>query len=191
MSPPGPILTLEPLVEAVRAGVETVGWTLSGLQKTTSHQFEGRWAGDSTRSAYLFFHADRWDDASIDVFVDETTRGLSGNLALVLSGPPLGVLGSAAGTLSSLSAVASSCLPKDHPTPLTLRLRLPDSSAILGHAEVEVPVQAAGTVDRDRRGAVGGCRFVSRDDGVLRGAPRSRNRAQHSDGPGDAGLDSS
>ena len=94
--------------------------------------------GDSTRSAYLFFHADRWDDASIDVFVDETTRGLSGNLALVLSGPPLGVLGSAAGTLSSLSAVASSCLPKDHPTPLTLRLRLPDSSAILGHAEVEV-----------------------------------------------------
>ena len=50
----GPLLTLEPLLDAVRLGVEDAGWTLSGLQKTTSHEFDGRWAGESTRSAYLF-----------------------------------------------------------------------------------------------------------------------------------------
>ena len=67
---------------------------LSGLQKTTSHQFEGRWQGESSRSAYLFFHDDaRPDYVSIDVFLDETTRGLKGNLALVLAGPEWGYWG--------------------------------------------------------------------------------------------------
>ena len=57
------ILTLEPLVDAVREGVESAGWHLSGLQKTTSLEFEGRWEGESTRSAYLFFHrADESDE---------------------------------------------------------------------------------------------------------------------------------
>ncbi len=37
----GSLLTLEPLIDAVREGVEAEGWELSGLQKTTSHQFEG------------------------------------------------------------------------------------------------------------------------------------------------------
>ena len=48
--------TLEPLIDAVRDGVEGKGWSLSGLQKTSSTEFEGRWAGQTTRSAYLFFH---------------------------------------------------------------------------------------------------------------------------------------
>ena len=66
-----PILTLEPLLEAVREGLETSGWELSGLQKTTSHQFEGRWEGDSTRSAYLFFHPPHGPDfVSVDVYLD-------------------------------------------------------------------------------------------------------------------------
>ena len=79
------IYTLEPLIEAVRAGVESTDWKLSGLQKTTSHQFEGKWEGESTRSAYLFFHLPNGPDyASIDVYLDETTQGLAGNLALVV-----------------------------------------------------------------------------------------------------------
>ena len=49
------ILTLEPLIDVVRAAVEGGGWSISGLQKTTSHQFEGRWEGEATRSAFLFF----------------------------------------------------------------------------------------------------------------------------------------
>src|SRR5262245_13467535 len=89
------ILTLEPLVDAVREGVEAAGgWELSGLQKTTSLEFEGRWEGESTRSAYLFFHASgRADAASIDVYLDETSRGLTGNLALVVDVVRLGSLG--------------------------------------------------------------------------------------------------
>ena len=88
--PQGPLLTLEPFLDAVREGLEEAGWELSGLQKTTSFEFEGRWAGDSSRSAYLFFHRpDVPDWASVDAFLDETSRGLKGNLALVLDGPVL------------------------------------------------------------------------------------------------------
>ena len=83
--PANSILTLEPLIEAVQEDVLATGWELSGLQKTTSHQFEGRWDGESTRSAYLFFHLDEGrQDASIDVYLDETSRGLMGNMALVV-----------------------------------------------------------------------------------------------------------
>ena len=39
------VLTLEPLIDAVRDGVEATGWALSGLQKTTSHEYAGRWEG--------------------------------------------------------------------------------------------------------------------------------------------------
>ena len=74
-----PLLTLEPLIEAVQDGITRSGWVLSGLQKTTSPRFEGRWQGESSRSAYLFFHDDaRPDFVSIDVFLDETTKGLKG-----------------------------------------------------------------------------------------------------------------
>ena len=66
-------LTLEPLIDALREAIEAAGWSLSGLQKTTSHQFEGRWEGESTRSAYLFFHrADGPDFASVDGYLDAT-----------------------------------------------------------------------------------------------------------------------
>ncbi len=121
-----PLLTLEPLLEAVREGLEADGWALSGLQKTTSYEFEGRWAGDSSRSAYLFFHAEgvpEW--VSIDVFLDETTRGLKGNLALVVDGPELAKVRDPEQTLSHLAAVAQEALPSGYRTPLTLRYRLP------------------------------------------------------------------
>jgi len=121
-----PILTLEPLLEAVREGLEGDGWALSGLQKTTSYEFEGRWAGDSSRSAYLFFHADgvpEW--VSIDVFLDETSRGLKGNLALVVDGPELSKVRDPEQVLAHLAMVARSALPGGYRTPLTLRYRLP------------------------------------------------------------------
>ena len=126
MSRPEPLLTLEPLLEAVREGLEGDGWELSGLQKTTSYEFEGRWAGDSSRSAYLFFHAEGVPDwVSIDVFLDETSRGLKGNLALVVDGPELSKVRDPAEVLSQLAGVARSALPEGYRTPLTLRYRLP------------------------------------------------------------------
>lgn len=133
------ILTLEPLIEAVREGVEEAGWELSGLQKTTSHEFEGRWEGESTRSAYLFFHsASAPEPVSVDVYLDETSRGLTGNLALVVDLVDLGVLGRPAEVLRVLGDLSSRALPAGHATPLTLRLRLKNGSREPAEAETEV-----------------------------------------------------
>ena len=137
--PGDPILTLEPLIEIVKEAVEAVGWELSGLQKTTSHQFEGRWEGESTRSAYLFFHhAEAPEDVSIDIYLDETSRGLTGNLALVVELVPLAQLGDAGSALDVLSELSRVALPTGHRTPLTLRLRLADRGEAAGAAETEV-----------------------------------------------------
>lgn len=133
------LLTLEPLIDAIREGVEGAGWELSGLQKTTSHQFEGRWEGESTRSAYVFFHAPMGPDyASVDVYLDETSRGLTGNLALVVDLRPLGTLGSVETVLRALAAEASSVLDANQRRPLTLRLRLGDADTDMAEAETEV-----------------------------------------------------
>lgn len=133
-----PLLTLEPLVEAVQDGIEREGWALSGLQKTTSLQFEGRWEGESTRSAYLFFHRDGLPDwVSLDVFLDETSKGLKGNLALVIDGPELGELGTMEELLKALATVSSDALPEGYPTPVSVRLRLPRASTEPGEADTE------------------------------------------------------
>jgi hypothetical protein len=133
-----PLLTLEPFLEAVREGLEGDGWELSGLQKTTSYEFEGRWAGESSRSAYLFFHAQGMPDwVSIDVFLDETSRGLKGNLALVVDGPELSQVGDPEKVLSHLATVARNSLPGGYRTPLTLRYRLPALGGEPGESETE------------------------------------------------------
>lgn len=132
------VLTLEPLLEAVREGVEGGGWSLSGMQKTTSHRFEGRWEGETTRSAYLFFHRpDLPEWVSIDVYLDETSRGLKGNLALVLDGPDLGELGAVPDVLELLSRASARSLPADYRTPITFRIRLQDRYDSVGAAETE------------------------------------------------------
>lgn len=137
-----PLLTLEPLLDAVREGLLEAGWEMSGLQKTTSYEFEGRWAGDSSRSAYLFFHRSGTPDwISIDVFLDETSRGLKGNLALVVEGPPLAEMGNPADVLSQLAAAAKENLPRGYRTPLTLRYRLPRVEAHVSQAETEVRIK--------------------------------------------------
>ena len=139
MSRSEPILTLEPLLEAVREGLEADGWELSGLQKTTSYEFEGRWAGDSSRSAYLFFHREGVPDwVSIDVFLDETNRGLRGNLALVLEGPELAAMNDPASVLGCLVGIASQALPTGYRTPLTLRYRLPGLTNDPDGADTEI-----------------------------------------------------
>lgn len=127
LRPQGPLLTLEPFLDAVREGLEGAGWDLSGLQKTTSFEFEGRWAGDSSRSAYLFFHRqDVPDWASVDAFLDETSRGLKGNLALVLDGPLLTEIPDPASAMATLACLARGILPGGYRTPLTLRYRIPE-----------------------------------------------------------------
>ena len=134
-----PLLTLEPLIDAVREGVSGAGWNLSGLQKTTSHQFEGRWDGQSSRSAYLFFHNARFPDiVSVDVFLDETTKGLRGNLALVVEGPELSRLGLMKDFLSALAKVSAQCMPEGHRTPFTVRLRMDGSDDDPDGAESEI-----------------------------------------------------
>jgi hypothetical protein len=136
---PQPLLTLEPFIDAVRQGVEAEAWHLSGLQKTTSHQFEGRWAGDTSRSAYLFFHlppGPEW--AGVDVFLDETNEGLQGNLALVVDGCALGRLGDVPAALATLGRLAVTHLPSGHRTPVTLRVRLEDGAQSTGSAKTEL-----------------------------------------------------
>jgi len=134
-----PILTLEPLIEAVREGVESTGWELSGLQKTTSHQFEGRWEGDSSRSAYLFFHPpDGPDWVSVDVFLDETSKGITGNLALVVDMEALGGLGDVGEVIGVLGKLSTGFLPSGYRTPVTLRFRLDDGARDPAEAESEV-----------------------------------------------------
>lgn len=141
IEPPSPdaILTLEPFLEAVREGLGEAGWELSGLQKTTSYEFEGRWAGDSSRSAYLFFHRSGIPDwISIDAFLNETSRGLKGNLALVLEGPNLHELSDPEVALASLARAAKKKLPEGYKTPLTLRYRLPNPEDDPGKADTEI-----------------------------------------------------
>ncbi len=139
----GPFLTLEPLIEVLREAVQASGWELSGLQKTTSHQFEGRWDGESTRSAYLFFHrADSPDFASVDIYLDETSRGLSGNIALVVDLAPLGAIGEASEVLSALARLSARELEGGQRRPITLRFRMDDAEELAESADTEVRFKA-------------------------------------------------
>jgi hypothetical protein len=129
--------TLEPLVEAVREGVESTLWTLSGLQKTSSTEFEGRWAGESTRSAYLFFHRPGLETVSIEAYLDETSRGLRGNIGLVADVRPLWELESVPAALDTLSGVATRHVPESYQVPVTMRLRLPRAEEPIEEVELE------------------------------------------------------
>jgi len=136
------LLTLEPVIEAIQEGLESMDWSLSGLQKTTSHEYEGRWAGESSRSAYLFFHNRACGDGvSIDAFVDETPRGLRANLALVMEIPPLGELPPPEQVLTLLTSVAAECLMEGYKTPISVRFRLPETQAEVPQAESEARIK--------------------------------------------------
>lgn len=138
------LLTLEPLIDAIRDGVEGAGWLLSGLQKTTSHEYAGRWQGESSRSAYLFFHrTEHGDGVSIDVFLDETARGIEGNLALVLEGAPLEQVGDPLAALAQVAGVARTQLTRDasSSSPVSLRLRLENPIAEVSQGTTELRIK--------------------------------------------------
>jgi hypothetical protein len=141
-APSEPLLTLEPLIEAVTEGVQGAGWVRSGVQKTTSHEYGGRWDGESTRSAYLFFHRPGPEDAvSVDVFLDETSRGIQGNLALVVDGPRLSELGDPRAALAAVAAAAGERMREPDRVPVALRLRLADPGDPVDAATVELRVK--------------------------------------------------
>jgi hypothetical protein len=148
-SQPGPVLTLEPLIDAVRVGVEAAGWQMSGLQKTTSYQFEGRWKDEQTRSAFLLFHhPSRWDGAGIDAYLDESLHAVDASLSLVVDAPPLQELGPVAEALGRLASAVASSLPTEYDTPVTLRVRLarPSAEPALAHADIRFKLRIPPTV---------------------------------------------
>ena len=156
--PSGPVLTLEPFIDGVRQGIEGAGWELSGLQKTTSHEYAGRWEGDSTRSAYLFFHRPGGSDAvSVEGFLDETARGLQGNVSLVVEGPPLGRLGDARAALASATAAVRRRIPPPRRASVSLKLRMEESieGAEDAATELRVKVRVPQAALREGVGAVG------------------------------------
>lgn len=138
------LLTLEPLVDAVRDGVEEGGWTLCGLQKTTSHEFQGRWAGESTRSAYLFFHrSDLPECVSLEAYLDETSAGLRGNLGLVVDGPEMARLGPLGCVLDRVLSARVETLPRGYRSPVSLRVGVPSGEVSAGGADVQLRVKLA------------------------------------------------
>jgi hypothetical protein len=107
------------------------------MQKTTSQEFEGRWSGASTRSAYLFFHHAVHETVSVDVYLDETSDGLQGNLALVADVHPVPELPGVPEALDALAELVRRHLPEGYRTPVTLRLRLGDPARPAEHAALE------------------------------------------------------
>jgi len=115
--------TIEPLLEAVREGLERAEWQLSGLQKTTSYEYEGPWEGASLRSAYAFFHGvedDEGEGPSIELFVDETDEGVDGTLSLLVAGPSLADQPAVAAVLERALNLAGRSLPPEMPAPVSV-----------------------------------------------------------------------
>ena len=131
------ILTLEPLIDAVSDGVLEAGWVLSGLQKTSSTEFEGEWAGHTTRSAYLFFHHDDHESASIEGYLDETDRGLRATLSLVVDMRPVWEHPSVPAALERVGRLSDRHLPDGYRTPIVLRLSLAQAGEPATEAELE------------------------------------------------------
>ncbi|MDE0899346.1 MAG: hypothetical protein OSA81_10035 [Longimicrobiales bacterium] len=84
----------------------------------------------------MFFHRPVGsDEASIDVYLDETSLGLSGNWALVVDLVDLGERGDATRVLRRLAAASMAALPEHERRPVILRFRLPGAGAETGRAE--------------------------------------------------------
>ncbi|MEQ1857570.1 MAG: hypothetical protein ABL963_14015 [Longimicrobiales bacterium] len=75
---------------------------------------------------------------SVDVYLDETSRGLTGNLALVVDLASLGEIGDPAEVLAELGRLSKRRMPAGSTAPVTLRLRLPDGAKEPATAEVEI-----------------------------------------------------
>jgi hypothetical protein len=77
----------------------------------------------------------------VDVFLDETSRGIQGNLALVVDGPRLSELGDARSALAAVAAAAGERMQEPDRVPVVLRLRLADPGDPVDDATVELRVK--------------------------------------------------
>ncbi|MGI9628255.1 MAG: hypothetical protein ACR2QM_15585 [Longimicrobiales bacterium] len=145
------IETLEPLLAAVTANVHAKGWRLSGVQKTTSYEYEGPWEGSALRSAYAFFHRGADPEGvgpSVEVFIDETEEGVDGALSLLLQGPALGEEPDVPALVSLAVELAAQSLPREMPAPISVTYshpgrKLPDSATAKVRFKGKIPRSAA------------------------------------------------
>ena len=116
------IETLEPLLQVVRAVLESNRWSLSGVQKTTSYEYEGPWEGQTLRSAYAFFHrvGTPEEGPSIEVFIDESDEGVDGALSLVVEGPAVERESDVRAVLVGAVETAGEALPSELPAPVSI-----------------------------------------------------------------------
>ena len=75
------------------------------------------------------------------MFLDETTKGLKGNLALVVSGPEMGLLEPMPDLIAALAKVTADCLPEHYHTPFVVRLRMDGPEDDPHTAETEVRIK--------------------------------------------------
>ncbi|NNF28096.1 MAG: hypothetical protein HKN73_12795 [Gemmatimonadetes bacterium] len=115
--------TLEPLLSVLRPLLEEGGWVLSGLQKTTSYEYDGAWEGTTLRSAYAFFHLegdDEGDGPSLEAYLDETEEGLEGALSLVMAAPGPDREPGVAGLMGTALDTAAHAIPDGIPAPVSI-----------------------------------------------------------------------
>lgn len=164
--------TLEPLLDAIRSFLTGRGWPLSGVQKTTSYEYEGPWEGYTLRSAYAFFHGPS-DSAgpdgegegaeggpSIEAFVDETEDGVEASLSLVIRGPTPAEEPDVRRLLGRAIEIAAACVPDELPAPVTVSFSspgrtAPDRASTRIRFKARVPTAAVLAGDRTVKAALG------------------------------------
>ena len=115
--------TLEPLLSVLRPLIEESRWVLSGMQKTTSYEYEGAWEGETLRSAYAFFHRPGDEEGrgpSLEAYLDETEDGLEGALSLVMTAPGPDQEPAVTELMGRALATASASIPEGVPAPVSI-----------------------------------------------------------------------
>ncbi len=115
--------TLEPFLSVLRRDIEAGGWVLSGLQKTTSYEYDGAWEGGTLRSAYGFFHLvgdENGEGPSLEAFVDESHASLDGALSLVMKAPGPERVPGVADLLAVALSLVERAVPEGIPAPVSV-----------------------------------------------------------------------
>lgn len=111
--------------------------------------------GDSERLS-LFHLGEGLDPISIDGYLEETGRGLTGNIALVIDLLPLGGVGPAGEALRRFGALSAHEIDDRFKRPITLRFRVADAAQDpdLAETEVRFKVRIPSPVIREGKHAV-------------------------------------
>ncbi|MDH3223662.1 MAG: hypothetical protein OEO23_08090 [Gemmatimonadota bacterium] len=115
--------TLEPFLSVLRRNIEAGGWVLSGLQKTTSYEYDGAWEGGTLRSAYGFFHLagdGNGEGPSLEAFVDEAETSLDGTLSLVMKAPGPERVPGVADLMEVALSLVERTVPEGIPAPVSV-----------------------------------------------------------------------